>query len=152
LIKGEYHGWKFLEFISLSEDELDRYAPIAGSFAVIKCKGKFLLCYNDWRSQWEIPAGKRETGETAADCALRELYEETGQTPAQLSFKGLMKLKNEDDSLKFNPVFTGELEELQPFRVNEETSAIMLWDMEQGIGSIDEADFMLLKFLAEKVI
>jgi hypothetical protein len=39
--------------------ELNSYQPLIGSFAVIKCKGKTLLCYNNWRNQWEIPVGQR---------------------------------------------------------------------------------------------
>jgi 8-oxo-dGTP diphosphatase len=150
LIIENNHGWMFLDFIKLNEDELDSYSSIAGSYAVIKREEKFLLCYNVWRKQWEVPAGKREKGETAEECAYRELNEETGQTPAKLDFEGLMKVKKVDGSIKYNPVFTGILDELQPFRKNEETSAIILWDLEQGIGSVDEVDYELLKILSGK--
>lgn len=87
------NGWKLFDFLPIREEHLERFHPIAGSFAVIKCEGKFLLCYNTWREQWELPAGKREIDETAANCALRELYEETGQIPEKLNFQGLMKVK-----------------------------------------------------------
>ncbi|WP_409250848.1 NUDIX domain-containing protein [Bacillus sp. SCS-153A] len=141
------HGWTFLDFLSIEEKELHRFHPIAGSFAVIICEGKILLCYNSWREQWEIPAGKREQNETAAECALRELYEETGQIPAKLTFQGLMKVKKADGTLKYNPIFIGSLKELQTFKENEETSEIMLWDREEGIGVIDEVDYRLLQTL-----
>ena len=145
MIIPKNNGWEFLGFLPIKEEELDRFYPIAGSFAVIKCEGKYLLCYNTWREQWELPAGKREIDETAAECARRELYEETGQTPEELNFQGIMKVKNEDGTLKYNPVFTGVMQELQPFKKNDETSEIFLWDMEEGIGVIDEVDYWLLK-------
>jgi 8-oxo-dGTP diphosphatase len=69
------------------------YYPIAGSYAVIKSSDKYLLCYNTWRKQWELPAGKREENESPKECAIRELYEETGQSVDDLKFKGLLKVK-----------------------------------------------------------
>jgi len=58
------NGFEFLEFISVKENEINNYHPVAGSFAVIKCEGKYLICYNTWRKQWELPAGQREGDET----------------------------------------------------------------------------------------
>ncbi|MBM7691428.1 8-oxo-dGTP diphosphatase [Peribacillus deserti] len=70
-------GLQFLDFLHIQEAEISKYRPLAGSFAVINSKGKFLLCYNIWRKQWELPAGRREGNETPRECAMRELYEET---------------------------------------------------------------------------
>jgi len=49
---------------------------------------------------WEIPAGKLDPGEEAADCALRELEEETGYRAAVLEPLG---------SVRTAPGFTDEL-------------------------------------------
>jgi len=81
----------FLDFIRGTEEKMNSYEPIAGSFAVLNCAGKFLMCYNTWRKQWELPAGQREPNETPKECAIRELYEETGQLVNDLEFKGLLK-------------------------------------------------------------
>jgi len=62
---------------------------LAGSYAVIKCDDKYLLCYNTLRKQWELPAGQREKNETPKECAIRELFEETGQCVSKIDFKGL---------------------------------------------------------------
>ncbi|MGM0847036.1 MAG: NUDIX domain-containing protein [Bacillota bacterium] len=88
----------------------------------MKVDSQYLLCCNEWRNQWELPAGKRENGATISDCAFRELFEETGQKPDTLNFQGLMKVRREDGSVKYNPVYIGEMNRLQPFRKNEETS------------------------------
>ncbi|MCG3088863.1 NUDIX domain-containing protein [Sporosarcina cyprini] len=145
------HGYEWVEFIPLTEKEIMRYHPIAGSFAIVECAGKYLMCYNTWREQWEIPAGQREAHETARDCAIRELYEETGQRVTEMQFKGLMKVKNlATETLKYNPVYFTSINQLQPFQKNAETSKIILWDGEEDIGYVDEVDLKLLNWFGRE--
>ena len=142
------NGFKFLEFISVKEIESTNYQPVAGSFAVLKCEGKYLLCYNIWRKQWELPAGKREEGETPKECAIRELYEETGQIVVDLEFIGLLKVENTmNNSIKYNPVYFTVIESLSPFIENVETTEIILWDLNEEIGNIDEVDLKILDYI-----
>ncbi|TYS18624.1 NUDIX domain-containing protein [Rossellomorea vietnamensis] len=148
MINEKDNGQEFLDFIQIEESDVDSFLPIAGSYAVIKVNGDFLLCFNKWRNQWELPAGKREKNETISDCAFRELLEETGQMPDELKFSGLMKVRKEDGSVKYNPVFFGEMEILHPFQENEETTKIILWDKSCLEEPIDKVDHHLLKYLA----
>lgn len=142
------HGFEFLGFVVAHEQDLGEYQPLAGSFAVIKCNGKYLMCFNKWRKQWELPAGIREGNETPRECAIRELYEETGQEVGQLEFKGVLKLRNsKTGSIKTNPVYYAEIKELQPFIQNDETTEIKLWDLEEELGIIDEMDLKMLDCL-----
>jgi 8-oxo-dGTP diphosphatase len=142
------NGLEFLEFIYTTEEELYNYQPLAGSFAVIKCINKYLMCYNVWRKQWELPAGRREEDETPKECAIRELYEETGQKILDLEFKGLLKSKKTiNGEIKFNPVYFAKTEEIQPFKENEEISKIKLWDLKEEIGYIDSVDIRILDFV-----
>jgi 8-oxo-dGTP diphosphatase len=142
--------YEFLEFIELIEEELMEVKPLSGSFVIAKNGDRVLLCFNNFRNQWELPAGKREEGETPRDCAIRELYEETTQTIEHLEFIGLMRLKNKQTGeIKCNPVYYGALHELQPFIENDETSEITLWKQNEEIGYIDEADKNLLVHLTK---
>lgn len=142
------NGFEFLDFIVVSEEEMENYAPLAGSFAVISCGDSVLMVYNKWRKQWELPAGGREGDESAKECAARELYEETGQTVSDLVFKGLLKLREiSDGHIKYNPVFAASVEELQPFLDNDETSEMKLWDRNGKLGIIDEMDLKVLEFV-----
>ena len=142
------NGFEFLEFISIKEMEINHYQPVAGSFAIIKCEGKYLLCYNVWRQQWEFPAGQRERDETPKECAIRELHEETGQVVADLEFKGLLKVRNTGNgTIKFNPVYCAEIRKLQAFIENEETVEIKLWDVNEEIGVIDEVDVKIVAYV-----
>ncbi|WP_225217860.1 NUDIX domain-containing protein [Sporosarcina gallistercoris] len=138
-------NFKFLDFLYVTETEMDDYHRLAGSYAVIKCDDQYLLCYNTWRKQWELPAGQREEDETPKECAIRELFEETGQIVAELEFKGLLKVKHLlSGELKYNPVYFSTIEKLLPFQTNCETSEIRLWDLREPLSCIDEVD---LKFL-----
>lgn len=142
------NGCEFLDFIVTSEEEIERYTGLSGSFAVITFNGHVLMVYNIWREQWELPAGKREGDETAKECAVRELFEETGQYISNLEFKGLLKLRKiSDGRVKYNPVYAGTAEELQPFLKNDETSELKLWDRSGALGVIDEMDLKVLEFV-----
>jgi 8-oxo-dGTP diphosphatase len=143
-----YFGIQFLDFISIDESDIDHFHPLAGSFAVVECVGKYLICYNKKRNQWELPAGKRELGETPKECAIRELYEETGQLVTDMNFIGLMKLNHkENDALKYNPVYFTSLNKLQPFIENAETAQIRLWLPTEKFDPMDSIDFKLLELI-----
>lgn len=146
------NGFEFLEFINVKETSINQYEPLAGSFAVLKCEGKYLLCYNILRKQWELPAGGRESNETSKECAIRELYEETGQYVTNLVFKGLIKVKNTfNGHFKYNPVYFTTIEKLHPFKENEETSEIKLWDLNEEIGFIDSVDIKVLDYICKSM-
>ncbi len=142
------NGFEFIDFIVVSEEEIYKFKPVAGSYAVIECSGKYLICYNSWRKQWELPAGKREENETPKDCAIRELYEETGQVVPTLEFLGLLKVKDvSNDKVKYNPIYFSTIETLQPFQKNNETTKIKLWDLKEPVGYIDEVDIKIFDYI-----
>lgn len=142
------NGREFVDFITMSEEDIYDYLPLAGSFAVIKCEGKYLMCYNLWRKQWELPAGRREGYETPKECAIRELFEETGQMVSDLEFKGLLKSqKIINGEISYNPVYFTEMKKLQPFIENEETSDIRLWDLKEKLGYFDSVDIRIFDYI-----
>lgn len=142
------NGYKFLEFIQKKEDCLTDLLQLSGSYAIVQCEGKVLMVFNKWRSQWELPAGKKEGAETPMECIVRELFEETGQQLAFMESLGILKTENvESGDVKLNPIFHATIGQLQPFLENEETSEIKLWDGDDEIGVIDEVDFRLVQQL-----
>ena len=62
------------------------YEPIdAGGGVVMNEDGAVLMIYR--RGKWDLPKGKRDDGEDIAQCALREVSEETGLHKLQLKDK-----------------------------------------------------------------
>ncbi len=71
---------------ALQEELHSIYTPIdAGGGIVLNEKGNVLMIYR--RGKWDLPKGKRDDGEDIAECALREVSEETGLQQLQLKEK-----------------------------------------------------------------
>ncbi|WP_054024099.1 NUDIX domain-containing protein [Bacillus sp. FJAT-28004] len=145
-ITSNKDGFELLACIAMKEDELRMDEPLAGSYAVIKCGERYLICFNKWRKQWEVPAGGREEGETPKECAMRELFEETSQIVNDLEFIGLIKVKRPNGEIKYNPIYYANVGEIIPFEANEETEKILLWDLIDDIGYMDEVDKEVLEW------
>lgn len=52
-------------------------------------EGKILLMHHRYTGSWVAPGGSIEPGETPADAAVREMYEETGLIVDLVSIKGV---------------------------------------------------------------
>ncbi|MFC4808562.1 MULTISPECIES: NUDIX domain-containing protein [Paenibacillus] len=139
-------GYEFVECISLNEHELNHYSPLAGSYAVVRFDSKYLICFNTLRKQWEVPAGGRDGNETTKECAIRELYEETGQVVKDMELRGLLKVRKPDGTMKYNPIYYAELDKVVPFKENDETDKILFWNFTDNVGYIDEVDEAVLRW------
>ena len=140
-------GWILHEYISIQEEQISEYPNVTGSYAIVKVGDRYLIGYNDWRKQWEFPAGGIENGETARQAAYRELLEETHQGNLELEFKGLLNVTDSHGKQKYQAVFLGQKGELEPFvySENDEMSKISLWNMKEDIGYVDELDVAIVK-------
>lgn len=57
---------------------MEKTKIIAGGGLVLNEAGELLLIFR--RAKWDLPKGKLDEGETIAQCAIREVMEETGIT------------------------------------------------------------------------
>ena len=62
-----------VKFYETAEDSLLKFAVI-----ISDTEGKWVFCKHKERDTYEIPGGRRETGESILETAWRELREETG--------------------------------------------------------------------------
>lgn len=116
---------------------------------VFKVENKYLIGFNDWRMQWELPVGKIEKGETARQAAIRELDEETHQKADNVVFKGLFKKKRPNGEIVYTAIFFCEKDSIVPFIKNDEDEnvEIKLWDLNEDIGYVDEIDLKIIGIL-----
>lgn len=120
-------GNELLEFIPGTEIHVpDPSIPLVFTIVILKYQERYMFLYGPQRQQWEAPGGGINPGESAYDCARREVWEETSQVVHDLTYKGLFKVRIED-RLEYGALFTAEILELKPFVANEESERIMLW-------------------------
>lgn len=144
-------GWSLLEYRNMEEWEAGQYDRVTGAYAIVCVKGRHLIGYNNWRKQWEFPAGGIEEGETPREAAERELWEETHQKISSLQFKGLAKVMDPDGEIRYQAVYFGKKNELEKFKKqnNDEMDTILLWDLKEDIGYFDECDLEIVKLIGE---
>lgn len=140
-------GWTLLEHLDIKEEEIAEYENVTGAFAIVTLDGQFLIGYNKWRQQWEFPGGGIEPGETAREAAKRELFEETHQRATELVFKGISRMQRPSGVFCYQAVFVGKIDRLESFVATDEDEMhdIMLWDLKQDIGYVDECDLKIVE-------
>ena len=139
-------GWMLMEYLKIEERDIWKY-NVTGAFAIVKVGDSYLFGFNNWRKQWELPAGGIEQGETARKAAERELFEETHQKNDALIYKGLAKVMKPDGEIRYQAIYQCFQEKLLPFDKNDddEMDEIILWDLIQDIGYVDEVDLKILE-------
>jgi len=127
--------------------EAETAIPMPLALVVARCQGKILFIFNQWRNSWELPGGMIEQGELPHEAAIRELAEESGQRVPLVHYAGWMKFRlKPDDRLELGVLYRCELERLQSFVANTESSKMILWDLQTPLaGDVSEIDLYLAK-------
>ena len=83
---------RFIAFHDLPEN--DPPSALAPAFAVVLARAPHgvVLVFNRYRKVWELPGGMIDAGETARDCARRELAEEAECAAGPLEWVGLVEV------------------------------------------------------------
>lgn len=130
-------GDQLLEFhagSTLDLPESERAIPLPLALVAARYQGKMLFIFNRWRGEWELPGGIIEDGETPQQAAIRELAEESGQHVAQVTYFGWMKFQlKPDDRIELGVLYTCSLDILEAFLENDETTRMMLWDLQSPL-------------------
>lgn len=99
-----------------------RFAVIAARY-----RGKWLYCRHKARTTRELPGGHIEAGETAADAAARELFEETGTVQFDLQPICVYRVTTEKDT-SCGMLYFAEVTAMDPIPTSSEMAEVGLYD------------------------
>jgi ADP-ribose pyrophosphatase YjhB (NUDIX family) len=105
-----------------------------------------VVVQNSHRSIWELPGGYVDCGERAADCALRELFEESGLTGSEVVLLGVLDIERPSP---YSDILKCALFECRaegaPSPGDAEISAVAFWDPMSILGPISTIDAAILR-------
>ncbi len=84
-----------VQFYEQVEDHFLKYSVIVAQY-----KGQWVFCKHRQRDTLECPGGKRETQESIAACAHRELQEETGATRFEIEKIGVYGVRKKESEIE----------------------------------------------------
>jgi 8-oxo-dGTP pyrophosphatase MutT (NUDIX family) len=93
------------------------------------------MVFDRFRAQWELPGGRRETGESPRRTAVRELFEESGQrADGPLRFVGpACFVLAPDGRAEYAALFSAHATRVRNFEATEEIAAIHWWDLREDL-------------------
>lgn len=98
--------------------------------------GRVLLCRRTDGQGWAWPGGGIKEGETAAQAAWREFFEETGFRLGSVGAQLMQRVKDDGDGLVDFTTFVVDVESEFVPRMNHEHSA---WGWFDPVGLLEEA-------------
>jgi 8-oxo-dGTP diphosphatase len=114
----------------------------ACSLVVVKWDEHVLFGFNVDRSQWELPGGSLDPGESSNDAALRELAEETGIRVDQATLVARAVFRFEGSANKYGAdIFKVELADVPDLVESDEMCDFRWWEPEDilwdGMSALD---------------
>jgi 8-oxo-dGTP diphosphatase len=142
------HGDVLLDFVPVKDGGRWMNRSLGFSVIVLRFEGKTLLVHNRHKQHWENPGGHREKDETPLECVLREILEETGQTPEYVRAEGIISIQSVNKGkIVYGAIFSGTVKTLKDFKNNDEITAICCWNGIDDIGYINEIDRKLIEII-----
>lgn len=141
---------RLVSVIDIDETDVHAFSPVTFALVIAQDAAGFLLVHNSRRHVWELPGGIIEPGQSARECALRELREESGQRVRTLRWRALLQLDMPGGAsarrrTEYGALFCGELVAGATFVRNEETDEIGLWPPEALPARTSAIDAYLLR-------
>ena len=139
---------RFIAFHDLPES--DPAGALAPAFAVVMARGPagVVLVFNRYRKVWELPGGMIDPGESARDCARRELAEEAECAAGPLDWLGIVEV--DDGRRHCGAVFACDVAAV-PARVsNAEIDGVAIWTPRSAPQPLGHADGALLERLFDE--
>jgi 8-oxo-dGTP diphosphatase len=132
-------------------DDLDHDLPCLFSLVLVWHEGRCLMVFDHWKQAWELPGGARQEGETPRAAALRELAEETGESPATLSYVGVASFRLAPDGLEESgAIYQAHIESPAEFVPNDEIEQVTWWDPADALEGADGPDTAIVQLVHQQ--
>jgi len=140
---------RFIDFHEIPEADPPRV--LAPAFAVVLARGPagVVVVFNRFRKVWELPGGMIDPGESACDCARRELAEEAECSAGPLQWLGIVEV--DDGRRHCGAVFAGEVARVPAQVCNAEMDGIAAWTPAAGPQPMGATDRALLERLFDRL-
>jgi 8-oxo-dGTP diphosphatase len=133
----------------LSIKEIDEPAaealPVTFSLVIGRHSSGYLLVHNAQRDTWELPGGFIDAGESARQCATRELEEESGQHVADLRWRAALEIEvpfGAAANTIYGAMYCADIDVPNLFVSNSEIDLIGFWPASRlpiEVSAIDKA-------------
>lgn len=119
---------------------------VTASIVLARHPEGMVLVRNSHRSIWELPGGYIEAGEQPSDCALRELFEESGLKGSAIVLLGILEIESpaRHGGLLRCALYQCDTQGV-PSADGVETSAVAFWQPATNIAPISAIDEALLR-------
>ena len=149
--------------------------PCPLSLVLVWSAGHCLMVFDRWKHAWELPGGCREDDETPRAAAVRELVEETGQTPAALEYVGVARFGLSDGPEEYGAVYQAvidrvrvdragadpaggdraegdrpEVDQVEEFEGSDEIERVVWWDPGTGLAGVDGTDAAIVRLVLRR--
>jgi len=144
------------EMFDVDEKSISEFKPLTHSLIVVMYKEKSLLVFNRFKNHWELQGGMIDPGETARECAIRELKEEANQVVNNPTFVGVMKFMLVPDHwnivvrTEYGTLYFSDISSENAFKENEEMSGFCFWNGVDDIGEIEPIDAKMIEIAKER--
>jgi 8-oxo-dGTP diphosphatase len=137
---------RFVAFHEVSESGYAAVAQPTFSVTLARSEKGEVLVFNRYRQVWELPGGLIDAGESPRDCAVRELFEESGCRARNVEWLGLVEV--EDGRTHFGAVFACDVDAVPESFSNEEIGALVACERGSRPQPLGHGDAALLNRFA----
>lgn len=130
----------------------ERATTVRLSFALVVARlgTQVLLVHNRVKGVWELPGGWIGAGESAAECAVRELWEESGQVAVDLCWCARLDLVpasgTHEPGMFHGALYCADLMRATTFTPSDEIDVIGFWTAATLPANVSAIDAALLGF------